>query len=168
MEVSVYKSYEIPLDSEYVQEAARLQQLWREACKKAKGTGTKVGSIKNFTFAGFMIGLSREPRLSEEQKAKITTEMLNRMGDGKGKLDLGKAAKLDDVVAQASMTKGAKVGYVNIRTHEGHEDLAKMLDAVMCAIGKRQWDSRAPCPVAKELRKVAEKARGRGDAAGSS
>ena len=143
-----------------MKEAVRLQQIWREAFKKAKGTGTRVGSIKNYTFAGFMVALSRELRLSEEDRATVATEMLAKMGSPAGKLDLAKAANLDDMVGQASMTKGAKVAYINFKMHTTHENIAKMLTTVLGAVGRRQWDSRAPCPVAKELRKAAERMRG--------
>jgi len=166
LEVCVFRSYEVPLDCEYVQEAAKMRELWRATCRRVKGTGTKVGSIKNYTFAGYMIALSREPRLGAEDRGAVAKEMLDRMSDGTGKLDLSKAVKLDDMVGQASVTKGAKVAYINVKMHDKQENLAAKLDGVLAAIGKSTWDTRSPEPVAKEIRKVMEQEKVKGSGKG--
>ena len=91
LEVNVYRSYELPLELDYVKEAKKMQDRWREACRKAKGTQARVGSIKNYTFAGLMIAYTMDPREEEEKKKAAANLMLREMGDENGQLDMSKA-----------------------------------------------------------------------------
>ena len=133
-----------------------MQDRWREACRKAKGTQVRVGSIKNYTFAGLMIAYTMDPREEEEKKKAAANLMLREMGNEAGQLDMDKAHKLDQVVGQAGVKMGAKCAYVNLRLHEGHESLGQQLHQAFLRLGKRQWDPPPPTPVARELRKKLE------------
>ena len=80
---------------------------------------------------------------------------------------MSNAMRLDDMVGQASVTKGAKVAYINVKMHDKQEHLAAKLDGVSAAIGKRTWDTRSPEPVAKEIRKVMEQEKVKGGGKGT-
>ena len=145
----------------YVTEAAKMHKLWREACAKAKGTKTKVGSVKNYTFAGLMIAYTMDDKEGAEQKKAIENLMLREMGDANGQLDMAKAAQLDKIVGQAGVKQGATVAYVNLRLHDGYEAIAGQIHNVFMRIGKQQFDPPPPTPVARVLRKHMLEVKGR-------
>ena len=154
LELNVYKSFEIPLESNYMKEGKKMVKLWQEACLEAKGTGKKVGSCANYVWAGFMVVLTNDEQVTKEDRDVVTKMMLERMDDGSGGLDMAQAAKLADGVGQASVATGAKCGYLNYRTQPGWEVADRALHRALLRIGKKQVDPPNPKPVSRELRKV--------------
>ena len=161
LEINVYKSYAVPLENLYVAEMKKMQELHRQACSEAKGKGIKVGQMKNRSFAGMMVAFTKDSTRSAEDKKLAENMMLTAMDDGQGRLDMQKAAKLDNVVGQCSVKLGAKEAYVNLRMHEGSESWGAKLGDALLRDGRRQWDAPTPTPVAKELRERGVKLRRR-------
>ena len=152
LELNVYKSFAIPLEVTYVTEAGKMQERYREACKRAKGTKTRVGAIKNYTFAGLMVAYTKDTSQPEGDRKVVEKMMLKEMGDTSGKLDMSRAAQLDKMVGHASVKKGVKEAYVSFKMHEQWTEVGDKLGGVLNNIGRRQWDPPTPTPVAKELR----------------
>ena len=119
---------------------------------KNKGTDTRTGSAMNYVFAGFMVAVTKDTGASTEDQEKVTTAMLEKLDDGKGKLDMSKAEQLSSIVGHAQVVKAKKCSYVSYRLHEGHDDLARILNRAFLRAGKRQTDPPPPKPVSRDLR----------------
>ena len=89
VKAAVVKSLVGPVDWVYTEEALRWRQLYGQQCNSARGTGRKVGHVKNYVLAGLVYAARRNGDITEQEKKRLEELVSAKIKGPDGKLDLG-------------------------------------------------------------------------------
>ena len=157
---ATYKQWEGPADWGYVTKSLEFRKDYGKACSEARGTGKKVGAVKNRLLMAMYLVHQADPQAQEVNKKKMEDLLGKLYRDGGGKLNITKVQEAAHLVKHIDVAAGRGKSYITIAMHDGvGAQVLEMLEAVWELQGQRQVDPPPPKPVMKELKDAERKAR---------
>ena len=116
---AVYNHWEGPVGWTYVEKALELRREYGAACAKAKGTGRKVGGVKNYLLLAFFLAHQADPGAKEDNKRKmeeLVGKLCRTIG---GSLSIEKVQEVAHLVKHIEVAKGRGKTYLTIAMSRG-------------------------------------------------
>ena len=160
LKMAAYKFWEGPAEWKYVAAAMVMRKSYGEACATARGTGKRVGAVKNWLMAAMYVTYLADEEVAPEKKEEMRQLMGRFLVNADGQVDVANFDKIAHTVTHIEVTKAKYASYLTISvTGETGERVLQLLEDVWARQGKRQLDPPPPKPILKELRETERRAR---------
>ena len=92
----VYHAWEGPAEWAYVEKGVEYKKHYSERCREARGTGTRLGHMKNYIAFGMYLAYRGDREAPPEDRKRMGDLVGARVRDTEGKMDLMNAKNLDE------------------------------------------------------------------------
>ena len=149
-----------PAEWKYVAMGVQIRKEYGQACSAAKGTGYRVGAVKNWLKAGFYVTYMEDSDATAEGNEAVKNLMGKYLLNADGRVDTKNFGNIAHMVTHVEVTQVRHAYYltVSVTGEEGQKALI-LLEDVWGKQAQRQTDPPPPKPILKELRDVERKAR---------
>ena len=160
LKMAAYRFWEGPTEWTYVTKGIEMRKEYGRMCSQARGTGRKMGGVKNYLLAAFFVAHQADARAEQAKKTELEEIIGKKVRNGEGKIDMSLFHLVAGMVTHIDVAAAKHANYITIGVTgtEGRRVL-EILEETWGKQAKMQEDPPPPKPVLRELREAERKAR---------